>query len=113
MDFLFYYPAQIIPDGGYCGGDERCGGSFQGITELEDETDFNRTFGIVDSCAGTLDEDEEVGRCALQLQRTYLNSLETRWTRISGVFSIDCRTVLRHRISFGLAWFGLATCRSD
>ncbi|CAM9386585.1 unnamed protein product [Ectocarpus sp. 12 AP-2014] len=59
MDFLFYYPAQIIPDGGYCGGLERCGGSFLGITELEDETDFNRTFGIVDSCTGTLDEDEQ------------------------------------------------------
>lgn len=65
MDFLFYYPAQIIPDGGYCGGLKRCGGSFLGITELEDETDFNRTFGIVDSCTGTLDEDEQVGRCVL------------------------------------------------
>ncbi|CAN0013680.1 unnamed protein product, partial [Ectocarpus sp. 4 AP-2014] len=42
-----------------CGGLERCGGIFLGITELEDETDFNRTFGIVDSCAGTLDEDEQ------------------------------------------------------
>lgn len=61
MDFLFYYPAQIIPGGGYCGGLERCGGGFLGITELEDATDFNRTFGIVDSCSGTLDADEEVG----------------------------------------------------
>ncbi|CAM9815198.1 unnamed protein product, partial [Ectocarpus fasciculatus] len=59
MDFLYYYPAQVIPEGGYCGGLGTCGGSFLGITALEDDTDFNRTFGIVDSCTGTLDEDED------------------------------------------------------
>lgn len=46
---MFYYPAQPMPFAGMC-GPGFCGGEFLGSVELEDESDFNRIFGIVETC---------------------------------------------------------------
>lgn len=55
VDFIFYYPNQKIPVSGSCGF-EYCGGSLLGTLELDDDSDFNRTFGIVDTCTEALNE---------------------------------------------------------
>lgn len=55
VDFVFYYPNQNIPNAGSCGLGS-CGGSILGESKLDDDSDFNRTFGIVDTCTGALEE---------------------------------------------------------
>ncbi|CAM9637657.1 unnamed protein product [Ectocarpus fasciculatus] len=49
IDYILYYPDQRLPSGGACGL-SACDGSVLGYSELEDDSDFNRTFGIVDTC---------------------------------------------------------------
>ncbi|CAM9614565.1 unnamed protein product [Ectocarpus sp. 13 AM-2016] len=61
VDFVFYYPDQRMPDTGACGVGA-CDGDVLGYSELEADSDFNRTFGMVDSCTLSL-PGEEVG-CA-------------------------------------------------
>lgn len=54
IDYVYYYPDQIMPDSGGCGLGA-CGGDMSG-TELSAESDFNRTFGIVDACTSATGE---------------------------------------------------------
>eukprot|EP00752_Nemacystus_decipiens_P015391 g13724.t1 len=58
IDYVFYYPNQRLPDNGACGLGV-CDGFIDGFSELEVGHDFNRTFGIVDTCASNLAEDGE------------------------------------------------------
>lgn len=54
IDFVFYYPRQLIPYGGTCGLGI-CGGTVDFLKELEDDSDFNRTFGsVADICVEEL-----------------------------------------------------------
>lgn len=60
MDFVFYFPKQKVPDAGMCGLGA-CGGNIGSASELAAEHDFDRTFGIVDTCAtNNVAEDAEV-----------------------------------------------------
>lgn len=56
VDFIYYYPNQKIPGSGAC-GIYACGGSLE-TTELEADSDFNRIFGLVDTC--TMDVADDV-----------------------------------------------------
>lgn len=56
---MFYYPNQRVRESGACGL-ASCGGSFDEAGELAAEYDFDRTFGIVDTCTASGIEDEEV-----------------------------------------------------
>ncbi|CAM9180093.1 unnamed protein product [Ectocarpus sp. 4 AP-2014] len=58
VDFVFYYPDQRLPGGGACGVGA-CDGGVLGYSELEADSDFNRTFGIVDTCTSSLTGEEE------------------------------------------------------
>ncbi|CBJ33319.1 conserved unknown protein [Ectocarpus siliculosus] len=58
VNFIFYYPDQRLPDGGACGV-FACDGGVLGYEELEADSDFNRTFGIVDTCTSSLSGEEE------------------------------------------------------
>ncbi|CAN0512619.1 unnamed protein product, partial [Ectocarpus sp. 12 AP-2014] len=58
IDYVFYYPDQRLPDGGAC-GIFACDGGILGYAELEANSDFNRTFGIVDTCTSSLPGEEE------------------------------------------------------
>ncbi|CAN0322479.1 unnamed protein product [Ectocarpus fasciculatus] len=58
VDIVFYYPDQKLPDGGSCGL-FACDGGMLGYSELEVESDFNRTFGIVDTCTSSATGEEE------------------------------------------------------
>ncbi|CAM9245832.1 unnamed protein product, partial [Hapterophycus canaliculatus] len=49
IDFLYYYPDQMLPDSGFCGY-QACGGEVIAASALSDHSNFNRTFGIVDTC---------------------------------------------------------------
>ncbi|CAM9217380.1 unnamed protein product, partial [Hapterophycus canaliculatus] len=49
LDYVYYYPDQKMPDSGSCGL-MYCGGSKIGAAELPSDSDFNRTFGMVDTC---------------------------------------------------------------
>ncbi|CAM9984682.1 unnamed protein product, partial [Pylaiella littoralis] len=49
IGYIFYYPNQNIPDSGTCGV-SACGGGLLEESALDDDSDFNRTFGIVDTC---------------------------------------------------------------
>ncbi|CAM9660109.1 unnamed protein product, partial [Ectocarpus sp. 13 AM-2016] len=57
IDFVFYYPDQKLPDRGACGSNF-CNGTLLGYSELEDVSDFNRTFGVVDTCTSSEDVEE-------------------------------------------------------
>ncbi|CAM9701321.1 unnamed protein product, partial [Choristocarpus tenellus] len=46
IDFIFYYPVQTLEYLGYCGLGDLRGGALTGITELSNESDFGREFGI-------------------------------------------------------------------
>lgn len=52
-----YYPDQNVPMSGACGF-AMCGGSIDGVDELAADSDFERTFGIVDMCSTTEGDDE-------------------------------------------------------
>ena len=56
-----YYPDQNIAMSGACGF-ETCGGSMDEADELAADSDFDRTFGIVDTCFTAAGDDEV---CAL------------------------------------------------
>lgn len=56
IDFLYYYPDQMMPDSGGCGL-MLCGGGILGMSELAADDDFNRTFGIVDTCTASATEE--------------------------------------------------------
>ncbi|CBJ33480.1 conserved unknown protein [Ectocarpus siliculosus] len=58
IDFVFYYPDQRMPDTGACGVGA-CDGGVLGYSQLEADSDFNRTFGIVDTCTSSFTGDEE------------------------------------------------------
>ncbi|CAN0258093.1 unnamed protein product [Ectocarpus fasciculatus] len=58
IDYVFYYPDQRLPDGGSCGF-LACDGGILGYSELEADSDFNRTFGIVDTCTSSATGEEE------------------------------------------------------
>ncbi|CAN0228748.1 unnamed protein product, partial [Hapterophycus canaliculatus] len=49
IDYIYYYPDQKMPDSGACGL-AYCGGGILAESELPSDSDFNRTFGMVDSC---------------------------------------------------------------
>ncbi|CBJ30302.1 conserved unknown protein [Ectocarpus siliculosus] len=61
IDFVFYYPDQKLPDRGACGSN-LCNGTLLGYSELEDVSDFNRTFGVVDTCTSSdgVEEGQEL-----------------------------------------------------
>lgn len=59
MDFVYYYPNQKVPLSGGCGLGV-CGGDVAGSAILEADSNFNRTFGIVDTCTTGVAEDGEV-----------------------------------------------------
>ena len=58
IDYVFYYPNQRVPNAGACGFDA-CDGFINGFYEFEAGHDFNRTFGIVDTC--TMDAEDGEG----------------------------------------------------
>eukprot|EP00752_Nemacystus_decipiens_P002626 g2458.t1 len=58
IDFVFYYPDQKVPFSGSCGLGA-CGGDVGDAAILESDSDFDRTFGIVDDCATSVAEDSE------------------------------------------------------
>ncbi|CAN0200834.1 unnamed protein product [Ectocarpus sp. 12 AP-2014] len=58
VDFVFYYPDQRMPDTGACGVGA-CDGGVLDYSELEADSDFNRTFGMVDTCTSSLTGEEE------------------------------------------------------
>lgn len=60
IDYIYYYPAQNVPDSGACGF-FACDGNLLGWSELDVDSDFNRTFGIVDTCTMDMTDDDEVG----------------------------------------------------
>ncbi|CAM9945366.1 unnamed protein product [Scytosiphon promiscuus] len=57
VDFIYYYPDQKMPSSGSCGL-MFCGGSLLELSALPDDSDFNRTFGFVDTCTASEDGDE-------------------------------------------------------
>ncbi|CAM9374178.1 unnamed protein product [Discosporangium mesarthrocarpum] len=68
IDFLYYYPAQELPTGGYCGfggtddnseftGD-LCGGEMTGFSALPEDSDLGRTFGLDDGGVCEVLEEE-------------------------------------------------------
>lgn len=59
IDFVFYYPVQPIPFG-ICGM-YFCDGTLDETVSLDADSDFNRTYGIVETCA----ESGEVGASVL------------------------------------------------
>lgn len=59
VDFIYYYPNQKIPESGACGL-YACGGTLEAM-ELEADSDFNRVFGVVDTCTMDVADDVEVG----------------------------------------------------
>ncbi|CAM9653269.1 unnamed protein product, partial [Scytosiphon promiscuus] len=61
VDYVYYYPDQKVPDSGSCGL-MYCGGSVLAASELSADSDFNRTFGMVDTCDATT--NNEVGNDA-------------------------------------------------
>ncbi|CAM9519920.1 unnamed protein product [Sphacelaria rigidula] len=65
IDFVYYYPEQPIPYG-LCGL-ENCDGSFDEVLTLADDSTLDRTFGIVDTCAGEEVEDEDTSSSGRQL----------------------------------------------
>ncbi|CAM9945358.1 unnamed protein product [Scytosiphon promiscuus] len=60
IDYLYYYPDQQVPNSGACGL-LFCEGEMTGITDLSDDSDFNRTFGIVDSCTSSESGEVSIG----------------------------------------------------
>lgn len=57
VDYVFYYPTQRVPNSGSCGL-AACDGYIEG-SALGADHDFNRTFGIVDTCTTNMAEEEE------------------------------------------------------
>ena len=57
IDFVFYYPDQNVPMSGACGFD-LCNGTMDEREELAADSDFDRTFGIVDTCPNAVGNDE-------------------------------------------------------
>lgn len=47
ISFIWYYPFQPIPYSGACGMG-LCGGELDEVVSLEDDSDLDRTFGILD-----------------------------------------------------------------
>ncbi|CAM9101397.1 unnamed protein product [Ectocarpus fasciculatus] len=58
IDFVYYYPDQRLPNRGACGSFS-CNGTMLSYSELEDDSDFNRTFGVVDTCTASEGVQEE------------------------------------------------------
>lgn len=58
IDYIYYYPNQRVPDSGACGV-YACNGNLLEWSELDADSDFDRTFGIVDTC--TMDVADDVG----------------------------------------------------
>lgn len=58
-----YYPDQNVPIAGACGLD-LCGGYMDGPEELPADSDFERFFGVVDTCSDAAAGGDEV--CVLQ-----------------------------------------------
>eukprot|EP00904_Undaria_pinnatifida_P011279 jgi/Undpi1/7281/HiC_scaffold_22.g09754.m1 len=54
VDFVFYYPSQYMPASGTCGY-ASCNGSLLDYAVLPADSDFGRTFGIVDDCSDVLE----------------------------------------------------------
>lgn len=54
-----YYPDQKLPAGGACGFD-LCGGYKDEPEELPADSDFERNFGVVDSCPAAAAGVDEV-----------------------------------------------------
>lgn len=59
IDFVFYYPNQRVPFSGSCGLGA-CGGDIGDYAALDAESDFDRTFGIVENCTANAGDDSEV-----------------------------------------------------
>ncbi|CBJ30300.1 conserved unknown protein [Ectocarpus siliculosus] len=57
IDYVLYYPDQRLPNGGACGL-LACDGSILSYSELEEDSDFNRTFGVVDTCTSSANGEE-------------------------------------------------------
>ncbi|CAM9688005.1 unnamed protein product [Ectocarpus sp. 12 AP-2014] len=57
IDYILYYPDQRLPNGGACGF-FACDGSILSYSELEEDSDFNRTFGILDTCTSSANREE-------------------------------------------------------
>ncbi|CAN0057481.1 unnamed protein product [Scytosiphon promiscuus] len=57
IDFVYYYPDQMLPASGSCGYDS-CGGGVLATSALSADSDFNRTFGVVDTCTASANEEE-------------------------------------------------------
>ncbi|CAM9478820.1 unnamed protein product, partial [Ectocarpus sp. 12 AP-2014] len=56
IDYILYYPDQRLPNGGACGF-FACDGSILSYSELEEDSDFNRTFGILDTCTSSANRE--------------------------------------------------------
>lgn len=68
VDYVFYYPNQKLQAGGACGL-AACGGSLQ-ASAFDADSDFNRTFGVVDTCTTDVAGDGEVSStCPFALLR--------------------------------------------
>ncbi|CAM9105653.1 unnamed protein product, partial [Hapterophycus canaliculatus] len=52
VHFIYFYPDQMMPFSGFCGF-EACGGEMIAASALSADSDFNRTFGIVDTCTAS------------------------------------------------------------
>ncbi|CAM9885372.1 unnamed protein product, partial [Laminaria digitata] len=57
IDFVLYYPDQNVPFSGACGVG-MCGGSMDEAEELAADSDFERFFGVVDTCSTAAGGDE-------------------------------------------------------
>lgn len=60
VDYVYYYPDQKVPSSGSCGL-MFCGGGIIGASELSADSDFNRTFGMVDTCTASADGEVRRG----------------------------------------------------
>lgn len=61
---MYYYPDQQVPFSGACGYEMR-GGELVEESAFSDDYDFDRTFGIVDTCTASAAEEVRRNGCSL------------------------------------------------